>query len=249
MSPSGDGFVRDALVVLHNLVTLLEHPLGPRPPSDPGTLDALRPEVDTAVASLRHTFVTAPRPLAEWTLDRLVDLDADLLSVTSARVAPPTLAAIVADIAAATELLDVIGRVERRELTEVPLEALARAAYQGPAVFWERTVRLHLDPSAQGVVVRCDPHLGIRLVALAVALVDGDDVVMSARTEPGVLRVRVASGTAQLLCKTQRLRRVPPTRAVAAIVAAAMDTPLVFEESPDGRDSGGAVEVALRAPG
>lgn len=240
-SPIDEGIVRDALVALHNLVTLLEHPLGPRPPSDPGTLDALRPEVDAAVRALRHAFVTAPAPLAEWTLARLVDLDGALAKL-QARALAPELAALVADVAAAGELLDVAERSKHRELTEVPLEALARAAHQGPAPFREGSVRLATDGSTHGVLVRCDPHLGTRIVALAVALVDGEELVLSARAIPGALAVRVARGTGQPLCTTRRLRRVPPTRAIAELVAAEMGAPLSW-------DASGAVEVALRGPG
>lgn len=242
MSPSGDGLVRDALVALYNLVTLLEHPLGPRPPSDPGTLDAVRPEVDAAVAALRHAFVTAPTALAEWTLARLVDLDLALAKL-DARAAVPELSAIVADVASAAELLDVVDRARSRgELDEIPLEALARVAHQAPAAFWAGTARLWAAPSMQGVMVRCDPHLGTRLVALAVALIDGDDAIMSARAEAGTLFVRVAPGTTRdLLCTTRRLRRIPPMRTVAGVVAGAMGAPLTFDA--------GAVEVALRALG
>lgn len=241
MSPSGDALVRDALVALHNLVTLLEHPLGPRPPSDPGTLDALRPEVDLAVAALRHAFVTAPTVLAEWTLARLVDLDLALAKL-DARGAVPELSAIVADVAAAGELLDVVDRARHREPIEVPLEALARAAHQAPAVFWAGPARLWADPSMRDVVVRCDPHLGTRLVALAIALVHGEDVAMSARTDGGVLFVRVAPGTTSgQLCTTRRLRRIAPMAAVASVVAESMGVGLLFED--------GAVEVALRPVG
>ncbi len=232
--------MRDALAALRNLETLLKSPrVGPQIYFD------LFPELFVGLESLRAAFMADPRTtipdgprdaLRPFALEKLDRVERSMRAAQTERGArgrlllERELGAVMTELDACVELLDLTERAACLSPTELSLGELVRVALeQGAGISPVFAADVFVDLPATECGMEADAHVTMRLVALAVSSVYANreaPVAVVAECEPELARITIRPARPEdarrATVRTRIVPRVPPTDTVFGAVVTAM---------------------------